>query len=172
MKQQLLKKFMILKVGPKIRQKNLSCNVNLTSIPKLETLRKTIIQLNDQQRRIYDDVCERLFEAEAGYDSKFDLYIAGDAGTGKSFVCRLIIEAIKYLRICPGDDLKMPKCIVMAPTANASYIIKGKTIEYALQMQPKNANRFVKSNREQISNLTFLYQDVTMAFCQNIPKLS
>ena len=140
----------------------------LTTIPKVENLRKTITQLNDQQRRIFDDVCERLFDYESETNSQFYLYIAGDAGTGKSFVCRLIIEAIKYLKLSPGDDLKMPKCIVMAPTANASYIINGKTIESALRMHPKNTNRFVKSNREQISNLTFLYQDVTMAFCDEI----
>ena len=83
-------------------------------------------------------------------------------------MCRLIIEAIKYLKLSHGDDLKLPKCIVMAPTANASYIINGKTIESALQMHPQNTNRFVKPNREQISNLTFLYQDVSMAFCDEI----
>ena len=83
-------------------------------------------------------------------------------------MCRAIIEAVKFLKLNSGDDLNMPKCIVMAPTANASYIINGKTIESALQMLPKSPHQFVKSKREQVSNLTFLYQDVSIAFCDEI----
>ena len=149
-------------------KKSLRKYKDLIALPKVESIRQTINQLNEQQRQIFDDICERVYASEGGDDSSFYTYIAGDAGTGKSFVCRAIIEAIKYLKTSSGDELRMPKCIVMAPTANASYIINGKTIESALQMLPKNPKSFVKSNREKVSNLTFLYQDVTIAFLDEI----
>ena len=56
----------------------------------------------------------------------------------------------------------------MAPTANASYIIKGKTIESALGMLPRKRNTFVKVNSNRLSNLTFLYENVSVAFCDEI----
>jgi hypothetical protein len=48
-----------------------------------------------------------------------------------------MIEILKHLKLKSGDDLNKPSSIVMAPTANAAYIIKGKTIESALGMLPK-----------------------------------
>ena len=76
-----------------------------------------------------------------------------------------MIETIKHLKLRSGEELRKLSSIVMAPTANASYIINGKTIESALGMLPMNTNTFSKSRRDNISNLNFLYQDVSMAFC-------
>ena len=53
----------------------------------------------------------------------------------------------------------------MAPTANAAFIIKGKTIESALGLNPKTMMNFVKPSEERQSNLKFLYQDVRIVFC-------
>ena len=89
-------------------------------------------------------MCERISFRESCED-QFYLYIAGDAGTGKSFVSRVMIEATKFLKAKPGDELNKPKCIVMAPTANAAYIINGKTIESALQMLPKKSKHIYQN---------------------------
>ena len=97
----------------------------LTSIVKLESLRDMIIKLNDQQRRIFDDFCERMICED---DNPIYLFIAGEAGTGKSYLLKVMIEIIKYLNFKSGDDLNKPAAIVMAPTANAAYIINGRTI--------------------------------------------
>ena len=56
-------------------------------------------------------------------ESPFYLFLAGNAGTEKSYLLRLIIDAVKLIIIKAGDDLKKYSQIVMAPTANAAYII-------------------------------------------------
>ena len=88
----------------------------------MQELRKLIINLNEQQRLIFDDFCERLIFDDG---SNFYLYIAGDAGTGKSYLLKLMIEIVKHIKMKAGDDLKKPPAIVMAPTANAAFIING-----------------------------------------------
>ena len=56
----------------------------------------------------------------------------------------------------------------MAPTANAAYIINGKTIESALGMFPRNRNTFINIQRNKLSNFSFLYEDVGVVFCDEI----
>ena len=56
----------------------------------------------------------------------------------------------------------------MAPTANAAYIINGKTIESALGMLPKKRNTFVNVDRSKLSNFSFLYETVRIVFCDEI----
>ena len=121
--------------------KTLMKHKDLTTLIKIEDLRNLIIKLNEQQRQILDDFCERLLEDEC---VPFYLYIAGEAGTGKSFLLKIMIEVIKHLKLTTGDDLRKPPAIVMAPTANAAYIINGKTIESALGMLPCKSNAFSK----------------------------
>ena len=138
---------------------------DLTKLVKVSSLRESILTLNEQQRLVFDDFCER----HIGEDEvPFYLYIGGEAGTGKSYLLRLMIETLKHLNMKSGDELNKPSSIVMAPTANASYIIKGKTIESALGMLPRKRNSFVKVNKNKISNLTFLYEDVSTVFCDEI----
>ena len=137
----------------------------LTHLVKISDLRETIVNLNDQQRRIFDDFCERIICED---DAPFCLYIGGEAGTGKSYLLKLMIEIVKHLTLKSGNELNKPSAIVMAPTANAAYLIKGKTIESALGMLPRSRNTFVKVESNRLSNLTFVYQDVAVAFCDEI----
>ena len=67
-----------------------------------------------------------------------------------------------------GDEVTKSKVIVMAPTANAAYIVKGKTIESALGINPKSFNNYIKPSEERQSNLKFVYEDVTTVFCDEI----
>ena len=145
-------------------KKSLSRHKDLTTLIKMEDLRDLIIKLNEQQRRILDDFCERLEDDSA----PLYLYIAGEAGTGKSFLVKVMIEAIKHLKLTPGDDLRKPPALVMAPTANAAYIISGKTIESSLGMLPSKRNTFSKRKSSQVSNYSFLYEDVSVLFCDEI----
>ena len=145
--------------------KSINQNKTLTSLIQMQELRKLIINLNEEQRRIFDDFCERLIIDD---ENSFYLYIAGDAGTGKSYLLRLMIEIVKHIKMKSGDDLKKPPAIVMAPTANAAFIINGKTIESSLGILSRNDNSFQKANPARISNFTFLYEDVTVVFCDEI----
>ena len=146
-------------------KKSLMKHKDLTTIVEVEDIRKLIMKLNEQQRRILDDSCERLLDGES---SPFYLYIAGEAGTGKFFLLKVMIEVIKQLKLAPGDDLRKPPALVLAPTANAAYIIGGKTIESSLGMLPRNSNTFSKRKKDRISSLTFLYEDVSVVFCDEI----
>ena len=116
---------------------NLRKHTEMIELVNLSKLRDTIMDLNEQQRSLFDDICERLICQD---DTNFYVYIAGEAGTGKSFLLRVLIEIVKHIKLKPGVELNKPSAIVMAPTANASYIIKGKTIESALGMLPRNRN--------------------------------
>ena len=146
-------------------KKSLAQFKDLTSILQVQEIRNLVMTLNIQQRMIFDDFCERLNEED---NPPFYLYIAGEAGTGKSFLVKIMIEAIKHLRLVPGVDLKKPSALVMAPTANAAYIINGKTIESALGMLPNKTNSFSKRKSNQVTNLSFLYENVAVLFCDEI----
>ena len=146
-------------------QKSLKKYKDLTSLMQIEELRNLVIKLNTQQRIIFDDFCERLNENDG---PPFYLYIAGEAGTGKSFLVKVMIEAVKHLKLVPGMDLRKPPVLVMAPTANAAYIINGKTIESSLGMLPNKKNTYAKRKNNQVSNLAFLYEDVAALFCDEI----
>ena len=138
-----------------------------TGTPEIESIRQRIISLNGQQRRIFDDLAERISSLDEE-EKQFCLYIAGEAGTGKSFLLQICIDAVRYLKMSSGDEIQKPKVIVMAPTANAAYIIKGKTIESALGINPKSFMNYVKPGEERQSNLKFIYQDVTLIFVDEI----
>ena len=137
----------------------------LTTLTRLDSLREMIMKLNEQQRRIFDDFCERVISED---EPAIYLYIAGEAGTGKSYLLKIMIEIVKHLKLKSGDELNKPTAIVMAPTANAAYIINGKTIESALGMLPRKRNTFVNIQRSRLSNFTFLYDRVGVVFCDEI----
>ena len=144
-------------------QRNLSKRED-TGTPEIQTIRQRIISLNHQQRKIFDDLCERVLNFQ-NEEPPFYLYIAGEAGTGKSYLLRLCIDAVRYLKMSAGDEINKPKVIVMAPTANAAFIVKGKTIESALAINPKSYMNYVRPSAERQSNLKFLYEDVRVVFC-------
>ena len=68
-----------------------SCEQFLDMITPIE-LRKLIIDLNQQQRKIFDDLVER--ECSPFEDKEpYHLFIGGLAGTGKSYLMRVLMEA-------------------------------------------------------------------------------
>lgn len=109
-----------------------------SSLVDVEELRKQIIKLNIEQRRVFDEICERV-NHESFDDNPFYNFLAGEAGVGKSFLVKVLIEAIKYLKTRAGLELDKPLVLTMAPTAVAAWLINGKTIESALGI---NMNRF------------------------------
>ena len=110
-----------------------------------------------------DDIVERLSSLDKE-EKPFYLYIAGEAGTGKSYLLRLLIDAVKYLKMESGDEFNKPKVIIIAPTANAAYIVNGKTIESALGLDPKLMMNFTKPAADKQTNMKFIYEDVQVVF--------
>ena len=84
------------------------------------------------QQKIFNDFCERI-ESYVDEDP-FYLYIAGEAGTGKSFLLRLMIEFVKRLPKYSGQEINKPVYLTVAPTGVAAYLVNGSTIESALSI--------------------------------------
>ena len=56
----------------------------------------------------------------------YHVFIAGEAGTGKSHLTKVLMEAFKSINIHSGKELNKPKILAIAPTANAAFIIGAK----------------------------------------------
>ena len=67
----------------------------------------------------------------------------------------------KIIKIKAGDELKKPPVIVMAPTANAAFIIGGKTIDSALGFFPTENNRYTKTDATRMAMMKFQYENVS-----------
>ena len=93
--------------------------------------------------------------------------ILGEAGTGKSFLTRVIMESFKHLHIKSGNDLSKPSVLCICPTANAAYIVGGKTIESALQLQGSNYT-YKKLSAERETDLKYKYDNVQTIFIDEI----
>ena len=133
----------------------------------IKEFRDLISGLNNEQRRVFDDFVERLCDVEED-KQPFYLYIGGEAGTGKSHLLRIMIEATKYIGKYSGSELEKPSVLVMAPTGNAAYIINGKTIESALGMRPQKGQGYMKLSSSVESTLRFTYENVLVAFVDEV----
>ena len=99
--------------------------------------RKKICELNNQQRKLFDDIMER--ETSTDVDKQpFFVYVAGAGGTGKSHLLRALLEGVKQVNVKSGSELEKPSILAMAPTANSAYLVGAKTIESALNLSGNN----------------------------------
>ena len=147
--------------------KDLANFKRLTDLCDINEMRSNISSLNFQQRRLFDDFTERMVSPDLS-ESPCYLFIAGNAGTGKSFLMKLLIEAVKLIKIKAGVELKKPPVIVMAPTANAAFIIGGKTIDSALGFYPMDSNVYTQADPGKMAMMKFQYEDVHAIFCDEI----
>ena len=149
--------------------KELSRFNDLTTICDMNEFRLKISSLNNQQRRFFDDYAERCVSSDVNERPVY-VFISGNAGTGKSFLVKLLIDAVKVIKIKPGDDLKKPPAIVMAPTANAAFIIGGKTIDSVLNFLPsnENKNKYTEASPGKMSMMRYEFEDVHTLFCDEI----
>ena len=119
-----------------------------------DTYLSNIASLNSQQRKMFDDFVERITDQTEF--KPFYLYIGGEAGTGKSFLLKLMIEATNRLPHYSGQSLDKPFSITVAPTGVAAYIVNGSTIESALGIQPMRRKTYVGSSYSRNSNLRYM----------------
>ena len=133
----------------------------------MSTLRTRISLLNKQQRSLFDDFMERMVSSDINEKPCY-LFLAGNAGTGKSHLVQVIIEAVKITKMKAGAELKKPSVIVMAPTANAALIVGGRTIDSALGFSPVDTNRYTQADPGKMAKMKFEYEDVKVIFCDEI----
>ena len=129
-----------------------------------ENYLEIISKLNNDQRKIFDDFVERI---NLNSDP-FYLYIGGEAGTGKSFVLRAMINAAKKIGKRSGADLDKPACLTVAPTGVAAYLVNGTTIESGLGLQPTNNRSYLRNPASRNSALRFIYEDLQCIFVDEI----
>ena len=126
-----------------------------------------IQSLNDEQRKIFDDFVERIKDPTD--EEPFYLYIGGEAGTGKSFLLKLMIEAVNRLQKYSGQELDKPYSITIAPTGVAAYIVNGSTIESALGINANSRRKTYNSNTaSRNSHFTFLYEHLKVIFLDEV----
>ena len=128
-----------------------------------------INSLNGQQQKIFNDFCERI-ESYIDEDP-FYLYIAGEAGTGKSFLLRLMIEFVKRLPKQSGQELNKPVYLTVAPTGVAAYLVHGSTIESALSLISDRHTKYTNNSDSRNANLRFLYEDLKVIFLDEVSML-
>ena len=119
---------------------------------------------------LFDDFVERMVSPDIE-ERPIYLFISGNAGTGKSYLVSLMIEAVKLLNIKAGSDLQKPSVLSMAPTANAAFIIGGKTIDSALGFIPSERNRYTQSDSNRMAMMKFQYEDVKAIFVDEVSML-
>ena len=126
----------------------------------------SIRSLNNQKQKLFNDFVERI--NDPNLNDPFYLYIGGEAGTGKSYLLKLIIEAVKLLPKYSGQELDKPHYITIAPTGVAAYLVNGTTIESGLGIQPQKGRSFKTSNPSKNSNMRFLYEDLQIIFLDEV----
>ena len=87
--------------------KHLETVQQFTNLQDYSSLRKSISELNRQQRKIFDDIMEREISPLNEREPYF-LFIGGEAGTGKSFLMRVLMEGVKHINIKAGTELNKP----------------------------------------------------------------
>ena len=80
--------------------KDLKYFKNFTNLCDMKSLRSSISTLNHQQRKLFDDFIERIVSTDIDENPCY-LFIAGEAGTGKSHLLKVLIEAIKIVKLNP-----------------------------------------------------------------------
>ena len=132
---------------------------------------ESINSLNPEQRIIFEDVVERFMDEkfmDTTNPDPFYLYIGGEAGTGKSYLLRLLKEAANRIPKTSGKDLDKPQYLTMAPTGVAAYLIQGMTIESALGIMPGSDRTFVPGSKSKNSQFKFTLQDLKIIFLDEI----
>ena len=146
----------------------------MASLPKdydatsMLELRKGITSLNTQQRIIFDELCERcVYDDSEAKGSQ--VYLAGEAGTGKSHVINTLVPAIKHLSAKSGQDLdKRPSVLVLAPSATAAFLIDGKTIESGLGFVMSKYGGYPEGSADKVSKMAFEYEDLALIIVDEI----
>ena len=147
--------------------RDLSEYKNFMDISDMSDLRLQISSLNEQQRKLFDDIVERIGSFDIN-EKPFYLFLSGNAGTGKSFLVKIIIEAVKVIKIKAGAELMKPPTIVMAPTANAAFIIGGKTIDSVLGFLPTDVNNYTRASAGKMAALKHSFEEVCLLVCDEI----
>ena len=78
------------------------------------------------------------------------------------------MEATKFIKIKSGVELQKISAVVMAPTANAAYIIGGKTIDSVLGFFPIEGNSYIQAKPNKLAMMKHQFEDLSLIVCDEI----
>ena len=68
-------------------------------------------------------------------------------------------------------DLTKPLVLTMAPTANAAFLVGGKTIESALSINMSRFGGFSPGPADKMAHLSYVYEDVSLIVIDEVSML-
>ena len=145
----------------------------ISSLPKdldgisMFDLRGRITSLNLGQRAFFDEMCERCVDVDADKKPSY-VYLAGEAGTGKSHLVNTLVPAIKHLAAKSGQDLDKKSVLVLAPSATAAFIVDGLTIESGLGFTMGKYGSYPSGNPDKVSKMAFEYDQLELIVVDEI----
>ena len=140
---------------------------NVKFLTPLSEVMERVRMLNSDQRIIFDDLMERLW-CNREDKKPFHVYISGEAGTGKSFLMKTLIEAAKHLSIKSGTPLDRSPVLVLCPTATSAGIVGGETIESALKMFKGNSLNTPVMNFSDEGSLSYKLEHLALIFFEEV----
>ena len=81
---------------------------------------------------------------------------------------RTMIDAVKYLKLNPNEELTKPSVVVGAPTANAAHIVGGRTLDSIFGFAPSDRNRYIPCDPALLASMKFQYENVKTFFIDEI----
>ena len=152
-------------------------SMNISSSDKL-TLEERVSMLNDDQRRVFDNVKTYLVHHkshehnECSCDIKpMRMFVSGVGGTGKSFLIEALVNSI-----WPLDTLV---CAIAAPTGLAAFNVGGTTIHRLFQLPiehtaktasywslPKTSQKVMKTTLYNVK--LFIIDEISMVSSLNL----
>lgn len=92
-------------------------------------------------------------------------------GTGKSFVIKSVVPAVKHLTAKSGQDLDKPSTLVLAPSATAAFLVNGKTIESGLHFNMSRRGGYSQGGAEKMTELAFQYEDLAVCVLEEVSMI-
>uniref|UniRef100_A0A0N5C2M4 ATP-dependent DNA helicase n=1 Tax=Strongyloides papillosus TaxID=174720 RepID=A0A0N5C2M4_STREA len=147
----------------------------LKDVQNEDEINQNINSLNCQQREIFDKVFNSVKnEIEINSQERCRLLVDGPGGTGKSYLIKVLSEAVTYYcrRRLNIADASYPNVLLCGPTGMAAKQIRGKTA-HTLFGIPCNANfTYIKYTQLSTGKLTKLSETLKHAKLLIIDEIS
>ena len=132
-----------------------------------ETRYAAVRSLNPEQRAFFDWYMHGLKTSQ----ERLDVFLTGGAGTGKTYLAKLIIQcAAHYYATCANDPdgASGPHILLMAPTALAAFQIQGTTVHTALRIKPKSRLEWRPLDASTLNSFRTAYQNIQLVITDEV----
>ncbi|PZC74948.1 hypothetical protein B5X24_HaOG206881 [Helicoverpa armigera] len=142
-------------VGEQIVNEDFCEDVGEQTVMSDELFLRSIRGLNIQQKDLFQSISAGIEKDLEGLESQLLLFITGGAGSGKTFLLKLIVEHIKRCYAPTVDDLLKPKFVeVGSLTGVAARQVFGKTLHsiFLLPIEKRNTMTYKQITGQRLEN--------------------